>query len=275
MKFATIIATRGRPRQAAAVIEVMRTLSSGQHPLAFIVACDDDDSGTRSFFESYGGDVIVSCEPRPPGVTSCWNRCVPLVDADVYLALPDDTFCATPNWDVVATEVIEKISLAPGVAALAWHDTANPGQPTIIMATREWINLAGLFDTRYPFWFADTAVGEIWSFVTGRGLPIASTLVMASKAGKFNPRLRDMDLWWDLFAATRKERLAVADTIRNTLGITTPPERIDAAKAAWEARDVLGRASSHQIVAAIPNPAPVSPEYLAAKAAAEAYLNAR
>jgi predicted O-linked N-acetylglucosamine transferase (SPINDLY family) len=266
MKFAIIIATRDRPEQAATVIGAARMMASGEHEIEFIVACDDDDPETQVY--PFGPSVNVHCAPRPPGISACWNRCIPLTDAEMIVALTDDGLVACPNWDrIVAAHVT---SIIPALAVIAWHDSANPTQSTIIMAHRKWIDLAAFFDERFPFWFSDTAIDETYSFVTGHTIQRNPELLIVTKPGKFNPRLRDMDLWWDLYAATRTERLATAARIRARLGLPKPD--LATMVAMWEARDAIGRPASHTIAAAIEKPAEVSNEYIAAKKAAEEYL---
>lgn len=273
MKIAVIIATRGASRRAAAVIEAARALASGEHEIDFIVSCDNDDPGSLYRFTTYPG-VRLSTGPRPPGVAECWNRCLRLTDADFVTMLADDGFVATPHWDACIAMLAEEGRFPRELTAFAWHDTANPGQPTVLGASREWVALIGgkMLDDRFPFWFADTAFAETWSFVTGEYLPILP-IVIASKPGRFNPRLRDMGFWWDFYVATRRERIETAARIRADLGLSLSPSRLAEVIASWEARDALGRPGAIEAAAELP-PRKPDPAYLRALESARIYMEA-
>jgi hypothetical protein len=278
VKIAAIIATRGRPHQAVGVIESMRLLATGDNELEFIVACDEDDQDTRSFLISYDtecwdmrGGIEIDCRPRPSGVAACWNRCISLTDAEAIITLPDDGIFGTPRWDHCINWAWRNHDwVHPELKIAAVRDLANPGQPTLFVVGRDWIKHCGLFDERYPFWFSDTAIAETYSFITGQGMPMLP-IDFASCAFKFNPRLRDMRLWWAHYAKTRYERLDLAEQVCEQLGMTNP-RNLTAIVAGWQARDAKGLPDSEEIVRQIEKPAPVDERYLAAKAAAEAYL---
>lgn len=272
MRFDLIIGTRGNPRRAAAVVETARALASGNHDVAFVVSCDDDDAETIHQFSGHNPGVRLVTGPRPAGVAEVWNRCIPAVDADLVIALADDGFIATPLWDECLAMLATEGRFPRELLAFALHDTANPGQPTVLGGSREWIDLIGgkMIDDRFPFWFADTAYAETWSFVTGEYLPILP-ITIASKPGRFNPRLRDMGFWWDFYVATRGERVLLAEQIRRDLGITLPPGRLRAILDGWEARDKLGRPGAIEIAKALPEREPDA-VYLSAYRAARHYM---
>ena len=264
MKIGLIMSTRGKPRQAAAVIESARYMASGKHDVRFAVALDDDDLASVHFFRSYDARIHLSIEPRPPGVPACWNRCVEPLDCDLYMAMADDGFFATVDWDDIAAKHATTAFPKKGLGAFAWTDTANMGQPTVLMATREWIELSGAFmDDRFPFWFADTAFGELWSFVSGRFMTVVPNLIMLSRPGIYNPRARDMDFWWDFYIWGRADRLAKAAEIRKALGIDLNDAVLKRIVSLWEERDAHGRANAKSVAVDI---RPPSAEYVEAKA---------
>tara|TARA_R110000822_G_scaffold170213_1_gene310123 strand:- start:15422 stop:16249 length:828 start_codon:yes stop_codon:yes gene_type:complete len=271
VKIGLIIGTRGNPHRAAAVVETARALAGGRHEVGFTVSCDDDDAATVQHFTGYPG-VDLSVGPRPAGVAEVWNRCIPVLDADIVIALADDGFIATPLWDEVIALIATEGRFPRELLAFALHDTANAGQPTVLGGSREWIKRIGgkLIDDRFPFWFADTAYAETWSFVTGEYLPILP-ITIASRGGRYNPRLRDMGFWWDFYVATRSERLLLAEQIRRDLGLSLPAGRLRAILDGWEARDRLGRPGAIEIAAALPKREP-DDAYLAAYAAARTHM---
>lgn len=275
MKFGLIIGTRGNPRRAAAVVETARALASGKHEIDIVVSCDSDDPGTIYQFTDYPG-ARLDVGPRPAGVAQVWNRCIPRLSfdgAEIILSLVDDGFIATPHWDECLAILATEGRFPRELLAFALHDTANPGQPTILGGSIEWIERIGgkMIDDRFPFWFGDTAYAETWSFVTGEFMPILP-ITLANKPGSHNPRLRDMGFWWDFYVATRGERLLLAESIRRDLGISLSPGRLRSILDAWEARDKLGRPGAIEIAAALPKREPDAP-YLAAYAAARKYMS--
>lgn len=285
MKFACVIATRGRPHQAIGVIEATRLMASGEHEIEFIVACDADDATRPNIFtHNHISDCVssgiappsiqVSCEPRPAGVASCWNRCLALTDADAIITLPDDGLICTADWDKCANHIFRNhIWAHPELKIGALNDLANPGQGTAFIVGRAWLDRFGLFDERFPFWFSDTALTETYSFLTGQGMPLFP-INFAHKPGHWNPRLRDMKLWWSLYSATRRERLETAWKARHELNLPEPPN-LSQLVASWEGRDRTGLPASEEIVRQIERPAPIDDRYLAAKTAAEVYLAAK
>ena len=272
VRIALIIGTRGNPRRAAAVAETARALESGNNDVTITVSCDDDDAETIHQFSGYNPGVRLVTGPRPPGLAEVWNRCTPTVDADLIIGLADDGFISSPLWDECLAMFATEGRFPRELLAFALHDTANPGQPTVLGRSREWLNLTGgkMIDDRFPFWFADTAFAETWSFVTGEYLPILP-ITVASKPGRPNPRLRDMGFWWDFYVATRGERVLLAEQIRRDFGIVLPPGRLRAILDAWEARDRLGRPGAIEIAAALPKREP-DDAYLAAYAAARTHM---
>jgi len=63
----------------------------------------------------------------------------------------------------------------------------------------------------------------------------------------------------------------LASQVRQKLGLPVPSS-LAALIAMWEKRDAEGLPASEEIVRQIPNPKPPDERYMAAKAAAEAYL---
>jgi len=276
MKIAVIIATRGRPERAAAVIQCARNFMSGQVAVDFVVALDADDQRSIDFFSKrIAEDVVAYVAPRPDGVGDVWNRAAAKFQADIYIAVPDDAWIIGPHWDLVSVNVLKDEGGLPAqLGVVGWFDPANPGVTSIFSMSAKWVEMIGhIFDPRYPFWYGDTALVETAIFATGMGMPQVDLLKFASMPGKFNPRLRDMDLWWDFFAATRLERVETARKVAALSGMPTiSPAMMAKLVKACEARDAQGRAQISDVMQTIENPASPSQEYWRAKAAAEEYL---
>ena len=195
-----------------------------------------------------------------------------LTDADALITLPDDGIVCTPRWDHCINWAWRNHDWAhPALKIGGLKDTANPGQPTLFVMSPRLIELTGqVFDARYPFWFADTAIAETYSFVTGVGLPMLP-IDFASKGQQWNPRLRRMALWWGHYGLTRRERVTTASEIRATLELAAPLNLCELV-GLWEERDAKGLPSSEEIVRQIEKPAPLDARYLEAERAAIEYV---
>lgn len=277
MRIATIVTTRGRPLRAGGVIECARNFLSGRHDVEFIVALDDDDQRSIDYFERFEG-VTPYVQRRPVGVGDVWNRSARAFQADFYLALPDDAWICTPGWDAMMvsalTTGIDGHMGAPKLGIVAWHDPEQPQIASIFGMAAKWIDWNGfVFDPRFPFWWGDSALVETAIFATGEGMPGTSSLRFASMPGNVNPRLRDMELWWAFYAATRHERVATGRRIAWEAGL---PEINDYQMAKLvlecEERDAMGLRQAPSVIASIANRLPPSPQYLEAKRVAESYL---
>lgn len=278
MHIAVIVATRNRPQRAGGVIECARNLLSGRHEVKFIVALDADDTRSVEYFSAFVG-VTPYVQPRPIGVGDCWNRAAYVHPADIYIALTDDFWMSAPGWDAFLVNALAKgvdgNMLSAQLGIVSFFDPAQPTIAALFGMTAKWVELNGfIFDPRFPFWWGDSALVETALFASGSGMPGTSSLSFASMPGNVNPRLRDMELWWSLFAATRHERVETGRKVARAAGL---PEIDDYAMAALiqqcEERDAAGLSNIPAVMASIERPAPPDAEYMAAKAAAKEYLN--
>lgn len=276
MKIAFCLATRGNPKRAAAVIECARSLASSEHEVEYLVGIDADDPESLNFFRHNYPEITISVDKRPKGVGAVWNRLCSRVEADIYCPFPDDSFPAVPFWDhIIVDTFLKKYAKAPKECwVLGWNDLANPGQCTLPIVSKEWLAMTGrLYDERFPFWFYDTCVTEVFSYVMGQPVPPHPGLVLAARKG-ITQRMRDLEFWWDFFVFTRKERLAEGADYRRRLGIEVNEILLDQCIKAWERRDRYGRAECADMEAMLAEKRPPTPEYLAAKAEAEAIMGA-
>ncbi len=278
MKIAAIVATRGRPQKAGGVVECARDLLSGQHNVEFIVAHDADDQRSVDYFASFAG-ITPYVQVRPIGVGDCWNWAARAHPADIYIAMTDDFWMSTPGWDAMLAHAlvsgIEGNMLSAQLGIAAFCDPVQPTIAALFGMTARWVETNGfIFDARFPFWWGDSALVETALFASGLGMPGTSSLRFASMPGNVNPRLRDMELWWALFAATRLERVETGRKIARQAGL---PEINDYAMgdliAQCEERDAAGLRNAPDVLASIERPKAPDTEYRAAKAAAEEYLS--
>lgn len=278
MKIAVIVATRGRPHKAGGVVECARDLLSGRHDVEFIVALDADDQRSLNYFASFEG-VVPYVQPRPIGVGDCWNRAARAYPAEIYVALTDDFWMSTPGWDAMLVHClvdgIDGNRLSADLGIIGFHDPEQPTIAALFGMTAKWVEQNGfIFDARFPFWWGDSALVETTLFAGGGGMPGTTSLRFASMPGNVNPRLRDMELWWTLFAATRHERVETGRRIAREAGLPELDDyRMGALIAECEDRDAEGLRNVPSVMASIAHPRAPDAEYLAAKAAAEEYLS--
>ncbi len=279
MRIAAIVATRNRPQKAGGVVECARDLLSGQHEVEFIVAHDADDQRSVDYFAAFEG-ITPYVQPRPIGVGDCWNRAARAHPADIYIAMTDDFWMSTPGWDAMLAHSlvsgIEGNMLSAQLGIAAFCDPVQPEIAALFGMTARWVETNGfIFDARFPFWWGDSALVEVALFASGQGMPGTASLRFASMPGNVNPRLRDMELWWALFAATRLERVETGRKIARLGGLPEIDDyKMGALIAGCEERDALGLRNVPDVMASIARPAAPDAEYLAAKAAAETYLQA-
>lgn len=266
MKFACIMVTRGRPKTAFAALEIAKSLSSGKHELEFVICADDDDLETQEYFKGHR----LSVAKAPIGLGELWNRGAALIpDADVFCPLVDDSFIAYPDWDELIVQTLER---QPKHAKLiGWNDTANRGLMTLPIVGAEWYKAAGLYKGYFPYWFYDTWVAEVYSFVTGELPILPKELLLVAKKG-VTQGMRDLGFWWDFYSALRPERLAEAERLRSHYNISIAPMNLDSAVKYWETRDQSFKPIIYRMEADMAGLQTSSERYQAAKSAAEQKL---
>lgn len=256
MRFRVVLNTHKRPASAISVLNLLRTMASGNHEIFYTMAYDKEDRVTGR--ETDRGSILyglvdeIDCHPRPENLLDIWNRNIPgKYNEDFYILTPDDAFCAAPMWDQFIVERAEEFGPLPPV--MGWNDQANPSQLTVPIFSKRWLDLieSPVMAPIYPYWFADTAINELYGFATGNFVPCFQYLLMTSMPGKPNPIIRDVDLWWDVFAHTRQDRLREGRSIASKLGITVSEDRIREMLAGHAERDRSGRAETHKICAAL------------------------
>ena len=258
-------------------MECARNLLSGRHEVEFVMALDEDDPQSVDYFASFTG-ITRYVQPRPVGVGDCWNRAARAHAADFYLAIPDDAWIVSPGWDAFMVNAlvhgIDGHMTAAQLGIVSWYDAQQPTIASVFGMSAAWIEANGfVYDPRFPFWFGDSALVETAIFATGQGMPGTSSLQFASMPGNVNPRLRDMDLWWALFAATRPERVATAQKIVRQSGLPVIDDYTMANLIMQcEERDARGVLEAPKVLSTIKHPTAPDAAYRAAKAAAEDYL---
>ena len=271
MKITAIIPSRGRSFQLLATIRTMQKLESGRHQVTYIVGCDSDDPETIGMCQllhagsAVGGQVTAHCFERTGSLGAMVNQMCRDVPGDVYCSMCDDMLVITPEWD---QKIADAVARAPD--GVFWWKTDEKRPATWAIVTHNWYAAAGQMFTEYfPFWWDDLWLLETW-VLASEGPPLFIDAEAEDRPAK-TMRMRDLAFWTDFYESRRPERIAEAKRIAAALGKPTTgiTERFAAETCKLNpdfVRDIP------KIEAAQGERAPPTPEYMAAKARAEALM---
>jgi hypothetical protein len=203
-------------------------------------------------------------------VNARFNDAVTAYPADIYSQACDDAFPLCQHWDAL-------FAGAKDLPAFGWKESNDPGNCTYPVISERWREAVGRFYPEYfPFWFADTWIGEVFNLAFAKPIPIVNQLALGGKRGQ-TQGMRDLAFWFRFFAATRVERIAEAERIARAYGFTLDCKRERVAEIArFEQGDLYQAGRVPQYEASFnANLGEPSPRYLRAKAVAEAWMEAR
>lgn len=268
--FALVVGTRGHPRRANAALEVALHFAHEPERVIPVVSIDEDD--IEAAHCQWGERIVVVSGPRPTGLGDVWNRAAHRVDAEFYIHAADDGVIASPGWDAVIDAALTAVPMRE-LAVVCLNDTTNRGLPTHPVVSREWIRLTGRwFDSRFPFWFIDSALNELAAFTTAAPVPIVNQVCVSVKNGP-TARMRDLRLWTEFFRATRAERVAKAGELRGMLGLDRREAEIAAMAAHADAGSAIMIANADENERRLADTrSDPPPGYEKARAYAERYL---
>lgn len=208
MKIHVLIPSKGRPQSLEAVIGTLRGLATGAHEVRYTVLADDGDASTKDAAEHVGAELVIGSGL----VNARTNALVQTSDADAFMPWADDLYAVAPEWDEIVRLALEK------VPAFSWRELQDPQNHTAIVLSRKWVESAGrFFPEHFPFWFSDTWLKEVYGFVFGQNMAIVEQLSFSHKRTPTHG-MRDLAFWFEVFAATRGERIAEAKRIAVALG---------------------------------------------------------
>lgn len=272
MKIAVLLLTRNRLASLVTVAKALDVLASGRNEITIAARYDDDDSvapKALAILHSAGVEVMPVVARRPVTLGVAWNEGIAALKALPFEAitfLPDDVIPLTAHWDEIIRLAIEDRRLD----AFSWHNVRMPGLVTVPAFSRAYLEaLEEPFSAWFPFWFADTWIGQVYEFARGAAMPILTGLSLIYKEGSKTSNLRDMQFWVDFWGATRKLRIAEAAQVALRMGwgdlstVTANAEAPGHGEYGWNV-EAIERMRG--------DPAPPGPLYLKAKARAEAWL---
>lgn len=267
MKLAVCTPTRGRPLALIGVIMALWRQRAGKDDLRFVVGIDDDDDASLDACKRLGDEVPIYASRAPRSTLGdVSNRIVGCAkDADAVIWATDRAFVITPGWDEIIAEAVDKFP-----KRILWWSCPYDADCVMPIIPKQWAEAADheLSPTIFPFWFNDTWLQELDLMVSGG----PSLKVQAAYAGQrsVTTRGRDFGFWYKVFAATRAERWAKAETIAERLGIeVTMREFLTQHFAKYDAH---GQANAPAFQKRFGDPREPGAEYIAAKAYAEKLL---
>lgn len=262
MRISVIIPSRGRPSLLARALGSLHVRASGKHEVAYIVGCDDDDPNTAALVEQIkarGLPVKAHCGPRSASLGGMVNVMAAANPADVYCSLCDDVAALTFGWD----EIIHAAWLKRRDGVWWWRTKDSH----YAVVSQKWYAAAGrIFTDYFPFWWDDVWLIQVGKYVTGK--PQQYIDAWLEDRAPATQRMRDLEFWTDFYWSRASERRAEGNRIRRALGRSA--FRIEQHHEMHPNPDYTRRTG--EIQAKQGERAPPTPEYLAAKARAEALM---
>lgn len=234
MKLLVVMASRGNPNGLMATISSLMGLATGKHDIVIKVGVDDDDAPSLAYtptIQKVFPNVQFIIVERKPTLGAIVNELVAGETADVYIPMTDRMIALSPNWD----EIIGHASLHFYKHVLWWQTEQGAIMP--IIPKKFYEAYKQIFTEYFPFWFDDTWIAEVNSFVHGNcgySLPVQ----LWRKPGCATKRMHDLRFWMDFFISKRSERIIQAQYVSDALGITTlSPQRLIEVTKELQSRD--------------------------------------
>lgn len=181
-----------------------------------VVGFDTDDplqsTPSAPFFDD--PRMIRSTAPREDSLGAKYNRCAKAYDADIYVMSMDDVAIATKGWDELLAKRFEVFN--DGIGYVYFGREANgEALPAMMAVSRKVVDLVGFCPEIFPFWFNNSWVNEVATFIGGYGQRVlGSPIAVRYPAGVLpEPPRRDVSFWAQVFELTRPMRIEQANRL--------------------------------------------------------------
>lgn len=262
MRITVALPSRNRPVMLADAIGSLHARASGRHEIRYVVGCDDDDPNTAALVEmiaARGLPVKAHCGPRMSSLGGLVNEITEANPADVYCPLCDDVMVATVDWD----EAIHAAWLKRRDGVWFWRTKKSH----YCIVSEKWRAAAGrIFTDYFPFWWDDLWLIQLWMYVTGK--PRQYIDAWLDDGAPATTRMRDLEFWTEFFWSRADERRMEAARIRQKL--RRPIIKHEPHHELYRNPEYTRRTG--EIQAKQGERAPPTPEYLRAKARADALM---
>ena len=234
MKFTVLINTRSHPE--GLITTVMNLLNTARDPkeITFAIRVDNDDAESIlacQKLSSYG-NVSTFIGNRPGSMGREHNEMARKCPADVYLIMNDSVYTCpvtmipdkdSPTglipemifWDQYIKVAMEDHKFEP---CMCWHlAVAKSADYPII--PHKWFEATGrIFPEYFPWWFDDQWLLSVHQMVYGKSvIRLDALMIHAPKTGV--QRMRDSEIWIELYRATVGERIAEAEKVQAAYGM--------------------------------------------------------
>lgn len=220
MKITVGLPSRNRPAGLLSVLSALDGISSGQNQITYAVILDNDDYVTLEQFEHWEKSGMIPqgvqklVGDRSLGVHARFNAAMRQFPADIYSQACDDAWPMAFRWDAL-------LAGAAMLPAFSWQEMNDPENATYPIISHKWLEATeGRFYTEhFPFWFADTWIAEVFTLAFAKPIGVVNQLQMAGRRGQ-TQGMRELAFWFEMFAATRVERIEEARKIASAYGFT-------------------------------------------------------
>lgn len=262
MRITVVIPSRNRPVMLADALGSLHARASGKHDVLYVVGCDDDDPTTFALvnqIKARGVPVKAHSGPRMSSLGALVNEMCAANPADAYCPLCDDVMATSMDWD----EAIHAAWLKRRDGLWWWRTKESH----YVVVSEKWRAASGrIFTSYFPFWWDDVWLIQLWMYVTGK--PRKYIEAWLDDAAPATTRMRDLEFWTEFYWSRAAERREEATRIRRALG--RPAFKHKPHHELYPHPDYMRRMGAIQEKQG--ERAPPTPEYLNAKARAEALM---
>jgi hypothetical protein len=207
MDFHVIMPSKRNPTGLVSVTKCLQDTSMGVYPIKYTWVLDSDDE-TLNLLEGHSKQLKVNMDIQTPdkNLYARINKLADEEDAQLTAIINDDVHPLTQHWDYLAAMINSPV--------FAWKELNNPTSGNYTFLSMDWRHACGYcFCDKFPFWFADSWLGEVFMMSTDCILPIIDGLVLG---GKRNPTrgLANLRFWFEYYQSTRPLRRKEAEKIK-------------------------------------------------------------
>jgi hypothetical protein len=207
MDFHVIMPSKRNPTGLISVTKCLQDTSIGMYPIKYTWVLDNDDE-TLNLLEVHSKILNVDMKIESPNqnLYARINKLADEEDCELTAIINDDVHPLTQHWDYLASMINSPV--------FSWKELNNPTSGNYPFFNRTWREACGYcFCDKFPFWFADSWLGEVFMMSTDCILPIIDALVLG---GKRNPTrgLANLKFWFEFYQATRPLRIKEAEEIK-------------------------------------------------------------
>lgn len=210
-KIIVAIPSYKNPAGLISSVKNMHEFAANPDNLLFRLGLDFDDNESHESVKWLGfANIEIVDFAKDTAHSDFLNLLCPPDSADFYALHCDDGMCITQKWD---EEFVKS-----GEHVVFWDVVNHPGAAIACGVSNAWIKACGYTMPPYfPFWFGDTWLDELRTFVTGKDSGINHRIMFYFLPGK-TTGMKDLDYWWGFFNTTRKLRIEKAWQIFMKLG---------------------------------------------------------